>query len=233
LTSYSYEPKNMKYGKIAGNKSINTFIYNCFEYICEEDQRRFLKKFCEQPHNSKQIMHTFRELVLGAYLSSKGFRLRHEYVIDTQTPDWCILDDSLAVKCIVELVNFHIDKATEHEIEEQSKTKDIVFFWRDQNKDNVDRLYHCIWDKIQVYKVLAKKLKVSYIVAVFIDFIVEIDFEEIQTCLFNKDSGLLKIYPEVSGVLYFRESSGRYLFQYLSNPNSSQIINLSSGVFPY
>ena len=82
----------MKYGQIAGSNSINAMIYHCFEYICEEDERKFAKKFQEQHHDSDQIMHTFRELVLGSYLSSIGFRVRHDYVIDNLTPDWSILD---------------------------------------------------------------------------------------------------------------------------------------------
>ncbi len=82
----------VKYGQIAGNTSINAMIYRCFEYICEEDQRKFVKKFREQPHDSDQIKHTFRELVLGAYLGSNSFRVKHDYVIDDQTPDWSILD---------------------------------------------------------------------------------------------------------------------------------------------
>ncbi len=150
----------MKYGQIAGNNSINAMIYHCFEYVCEEDERKFVKKFQEQPHDSDQIMHTFRELVLGAYLSSKGFRMRHDYVTDNQTPDWSILDvKGQSIVGIVELTNFHIDKATENEIEEQMHAKGIAKYWRDQNKDNVERLYHAIWHKAPVYKSLTEKLK--------------------------------------------------------------------------
>jgi hypothetical protein len=42
---------SMKYGQIAGNNSINAMIYRCFEYICEEDERRFVKQFQEQPQD--------------------------------------------------------------------------------------------------------------------------------------------------------------------------------------
>lgn len=222
----------MKHGRIAGSKYINTFIYHCFEFMCEEDERRFLKKFREQPHNSDQIMHTFRELVLGAHLNSRGFRVRHDCTIDAQTPDWCILDDSSAVIGIVELTNFHIDKATEREIEEKLKGRGIASVWRDQNKDNVDRLYHCIWHKAQVYRVLAKKLRIPYVVAVFGEFQAAVDFEEVHHCLFDEGFGLFEMYPEVSGVLYFEESSGQYLFKYARNPNALQVMDLPSGVFP-
>ena len=38
----------MKYGQIAGNKSINTMIYRCFNYVHEDDVPKFLKKFKNQ-----------------------------------------------------------------------------------------------------------------------------------------------------------------------------------------
>jgi len=203
----------MKYGQIAGNKHINALIYRCFEYIGEEDKQKFVKEFREQPDDSDQIMHTFRELVLGAYLGSSGFKVRHDYAIDTQTPDWCILDKKSVVMGIVELTNLHIDKATEDEIEAQLHARGVAWVWRDENKDNVDRLYHCIWHKAQVYGALVEELGVPYVVAVFGEFQAAIDFEEeVCPCLFDKEFGLFEMYPQVSGVLYFEESSGRYLF---------------------
>jgi hypothetical protein len=223
----------MKYGQIAGNKHINGLIYRCFEYIGEEDEQKFVKEFREQPHDSDQIMHTLRELVLGAYLGSSGFKVRHEYAVDTQTPDWCILDEESVVMGIVELTNFHIDKATQDEIEAQLKTRGVAWVWRDENKDNVDRLYHCIWHKAQVYRALVEKLRVPYVVAVFGEFRVAIDFEEeVCPCLFDEEFELFEMYPEVSGVLYFEESSGRYWFSYAHNPNALRVVDLPSGVFP-
>lgn len=223
----------MKYGQIAGNNSINAMIYRCFEYVCEEDKRKFVKKFQEQPHDSNQKMHTFRELVLGAYLSSKGFRVRHAYVIDNQTPDWSILDvEGQSITGIVELTSFHIDKATENEIEEQMRAKGIAGYWRDQNKDNVKRLYHVICCKAPVYKSLICKLQVPYVIGVFGEFKVAVDFEEVCLCLFDEKTGLFDMYPELSGVLYFEESSGRYSFNYASNPNALQMIELPVGIFP-
>jgi restriction endonuclease len=222
----------MKYGQLAGNRAINAFIYRCFESICDEDERKFVKKFRKQPDDSDQIMHTFRELVLGAYLHSCNIRVKHDYVVDNKTPDWCILDDNSAVIGIVELTNFHIDKLTESEIERQKKTKRIAVFWRDKNKDNLDRLYHCIRHKAQVYQDLAKELKIPYVIAVFGEFQVALDLEEVRFCLFDKKIGLFKMYPEVSGVLYFNGSFGQYSFNYASNPSPLQLMDLPSGVFP-
>ena len=219
----------MKYGQVAESKKVNYAIYRCFEHLCEEDQQRFVKKFREQPHNSDQIIHTFRELILGAYLSSRGFRVRHEYSVESKTPDWCILDNTSVVVGIVELVNFHIDAVTESEIAKQIQAKGIAVYWRDGNKDNVERFYYCIRDKIQKYQALTEKLRVPYIIGIFPDFKVEVDLEELRACLYRNDTGLFQMYPHVSGVLYFKQNAGQYLFIYEQNPNALR--DLLGGVF--
>lgn len=223
----------MKYGQIAGNSSINAMIYHCFECICEDDERKFVKKFREQPSDSDQIMHTFRELILGAYLSSRGFRARHDYVANDKTPDWSILDADGAITGIVELTNFHIDKTTENEIEGQMRARGIAAtYWRDQNKDNVDRLYRVIWRKAEKYSSLAEELQTPYVVSVFGEFEAAVDFEEVCLCLFDEKTGLFGMYPELSGVLYFEEGSGQYSFNYAGNPNALRTIELPVGIFP-
>lgn len=221
----------MKYGQIAGNKNINSAIYQCFEHLCEEDQQRFVKKFREQPHDSDQIMHTFRELILGAYLSVRGFRVKHEYAVDGKTPDWCILDNSTAVVGIAELVNYHIDAVTENEIARQIQLKGIVVYRQNENADNQERLYYCIWNKMQKHKALLEKLGVPYITAIYPEFNTATDFEEVQECLHHKESGLFQGYQHVSGVLYFEENAGQYLFKYEPNPTALKAIAIPNGVF--
>ena len=235
MMKYSHYARhmNIKYGKIAGSKRINELIYRCFEYISEEDERKFIGEFRDQPDDSDQILHTLRELVLGAYLSSSGFKVRHDCAVDSQTPDWCILDEKSGVKGIVELTNFHIDKASEDEIEAHLKARGVARVWRDKNKNNVDRLYYCIWHKAQVYGTLVEKLRVPYVVAVFGEFRAAIEFEEeVCPCLFDDEFGLFEMYPEVSGLTYFEESFGRYSFSYAHNPNALHRFDLPSGVFP-
>jgi hypothetical protein len=223
----------VKYGQIAGNTSINAMIYHCFEYICKEDQRQFVKKFQEQPHDSNQINHTFRELVLGGYLSSKGFRIIHDYVIDNQTPDWSILDvEGQSITGIVELTNFHIDKASESDIKEQLRARGRAFYWLHQNKDNDERLYHSLWRKASAYKSIIEKLQIPYVVGVIGEFEVAIDFEEVCLCLFDEKTGLFGVYPQLSGVLYFEHNLGEYSFKYSSNPDALHKIELPVGIFP-
>ena len=226
-----YHQKDMKYGQIAENRHINAFIYHCFKYIHEIDERKFVKKFREQPHNSEQIMHTFRELILGAYLGSNGFNVRYDYVIESKTPDWCILSDKSALMGIVELATFHIDKATEIEINRHLETKGFAGYWRDKRKNNIGRLYHLIWDKAVQYRSLGRKLEIPYVVAIFGDFLAAIDSQEVRNCLNGKDIGLFGIYPEMSGLLFFWDSSGGYFFNYLMNPNALKLIDVPNGIF--
>ena len=219
----------MKYGQIVEREASNYRIYRCFDYLCEKDQQRFVKKFREQPHDSDQIMHTFRELILGAYLSSRGFRVRHEYSVESKTPDWCILDNRSVVVGIAELVNFHIDAVTEGKIAKQIEAKGIAVYRRDENKNNVERLYYCIWDKMQKYQALIEKSRVPYIIGIFLDFKVVVDNEEVRACLYDNAAGLFQMYRHVSGVLYFEENAGRYLFRYEQNLNALR--DLLGGIF--
>jgi hypothetical protein len=224
--------RDMKYGQIAGNRYLNEFIYHCFSFISDDDEQKFVNKFKEQPHESEQIMHTVRELILGAYLGSCGFKVKYDNKINNQTPDWSILDDTFTPCCIIELVNFHIDKTTESDIELQKQAKRIALYWRDGNKDNTNRLYERLRHKSDVYQRLIEKIQLPYVIAIFGDIRVTIDTEEVQSCLFNKDYGLFSLYPNDSGVLYFEEHFGRYSFYYFRNPNCQRPFDISNSVFP-
>jgi hypothetical protein len=221
--------RHMPYGEITENKAINATIYRCFEHIQEGDARRFVEKFRDQRDEGNQVMHTFRELVLGAYLGCKGFEVRHEYSIAGKKPDWCVMSRTGAVECIVELTNFHLDMATEREIEEQIRSKGIASVWL---PDMEDRLYHCIWSKAPAYKALAEKKDIAYVIAVSSDFKAPVDWEEeLYPSLTNPDYGLFSLYPPLSGVLHFKETCQRYVFGYLANPEAHRTMHLPNGVF--
>lgn len=218
----------MKYGQIAGNSSINDCIYRCFDHIHEADARVFVKKFGEQLHSNAQVMHTFRELVLGAYLASNGFKVRYDNPVNSSTPDWCILDETSKLSGIAELTNFHTDKETETEIEEARQTRGEWVGWMPPNDD---RLYQIIWGKARVYKALVEKHRVPYVIAVFSEFTAALEIDELHECLFHDETGLFALYPTTSGVLFFEEKSGRYAFTYLQNPHADREIYIQDGVF--
>ncbi|HQP31208.1 MAG TPA: hypothetical protein PLB81_07760, partial [Deltaproteobacteria bacterium] len=128
--------------------------------------------------------------------------------------------------------NFHIDRITETEIKRKIAENLMAVFWRDGKKDNVERLYHCIRQKADAYHALIDKLRTPYVISVFGEFQASIDFDEVRHCLFNEEIGLFEMYPDVSGVLYFQEESGRYFFKYAPNPQALHILDLPDGVFP-
>lgn len=218
----------MKYGQIAESRKINEMIYFCFQYISDIEARKFVLKFKNQPHESLQIMHTFHELILGAFLSKNGHTVKSEYKINSKTPDWCIFNGNSQPQCIIELVNFHPDIDTSSEISRQIKEKGI---WCNFKTPNTDRLYQTIWGKSATYKSIVNQFNLSYIVCVFGDFFAIIDQEELNECIFDTKIGIFELYPEVSGLLYFEESSGSYFFTYKPNPNAHRSMYVPSGQF--
>ena len=98
----------LRLGQISESDNINVSIYNCFTFLSEKNQRKFVKKF-KAPHTEIQIMHTFRELLLGAYLSANGFLVENDRQIKSKTPDWSICGQLLDIVAIVEMVYHHID----------------------------------------------------------------------------------------------------------------------------
>ncbi len=219
--------------KISGNKSINELIDLCFEYITEDNIKIFIKIFSQHSCTSTQIKHTLRELVIGAYLSSQGYKVKYNFKYQNQTPDWCIIDNNNNVIGLLELTNLHIDKKTEDMINFHLNKKQAYFYWRDGNTNNINRLYQNILKKAQVYKQLVKNNSLPYIVAVFFDFFCPIDYDdELKPCLINDEYGLFKLYPELTNVVAFEEKNGTYIFNHFKNPTSAFSINLSDGVFP-
>ncbi len=217
---------------IAGNNLENDIVNLCFKYISEEDAKLFTRKFSQQSNDSVQIKHTLRELILGAYISSQGYRVKAEFNYYGKTPDWCIMDDKKNIISIIELTNFHIDKGTENIINHNLKNKKPTWYWRDGNKDNIKRLYQNFCNKAQVYRQLVKADCLPYIIAVFIDSLCLIDSDELKSILYNNNTGLFNLYPEITSVIVFNKGNGTYLFNNYYNPNELKIIQLMDGIFP-
>ncbi len=217
----------MKYGVLAGNDAINQTIYRCLELISESDVPKFIKKFKSIPHDDPQIMHTFRELVLGAFLCLNGLIARYDHEIDGKTPDWAVLDEGSNLLAIVELVNFHLDRLTEKSVNDKMHAGQSAWVWN----DNTSRLYQSIWRKSDTYERIAVKNCVPYVVAIFGEFTAGVDFDEIREVLFEEHGGLFNSCPALSGVLFFEESGGKYIFKYIKNPGALREIELPIGVF--
>jgi hypothetical protein len=217
----------VKYGRVAENASINATIYRCFEYISEPDAQTFVRAFGRLPHDGDQIMHAFRELILGGFLASRGQRVAYDQRVNGQTPDWSIFEEDHRLRCIVELVNFHIDRATEDEIALHAQARRFWSGWPDPQK----RLYQSIWDKASKYKRLVEQIQVAYVIALFGEFVAAVDLDDVRQCLFAADKGLFPQYPEVSGLIFFVENGGQYAFTYLPNPLAKRPFDLPFGEF--
>jgi hypothetical protein len=195
-------PMEQKYGRIAGNTSINAAIYTCFELLAETDRLKFLKAFRDQPHDGEQVMNTFRELVMGAFLARHGLRVVYDHPIDGKTPDWTILNDIPNPTGLVELVNYH-------------------------GSD----LYQCLQKKCVAYKRQVERHDFPYAIGLFPHFFHPIDSEDLADCLLGDEHGLFRLYPGVSGLLYFEEFAGRYYFHYRKNGFAERSLDLPPGMF--
>jgi hypothetical protein len=215
----------VKYGQIAGGESINAAIYRCVDFISEADAKAFVRKFAQQPHDQDQVMHTFRELIAGAFLASTGLLIESERPISGKTPDWTILRGGQP-RCIIELVNFHTDNKTEGEIKAVAAPGGI---WTGWQPEHADRLYSSIQNKCGTYKTVADSADLPYVVAVFSDFLAALDREEVEECMYDKATGLFNDYPEVSGVLFFDEFAGQYRFSYIPNHTAKRPFTLPKG----
>jgi hypothetical protein len=222
-----------KYGQIAESTKINEAIYDCFDLLDEKEQKKFVKKFKDNPHDQIHVMHTFRELLLGAYLSANGLNVESERNICGKTPDWSILDSSSNVTAIVEAVTHHLDRKAEDELLEQKRAgKNVLSYWPNGNDPDHRRVYSHIKDKADKYKEIVSELKVPYVVSIFIDFLAVIDVQEVKDCLMSGDEPLFKLYPDLSGVLHFEESNrGSYYFELIENSYALRKIDIPTGYF--
>lgn len=223
----------MIYGTILENKKMNKTIYDCFDLLPEREQKRYVKKFKEQPHNEDQFIHTFRELILGAFLSANGFIVESERQIGKQKPDWSIINNSLEVIAIVEMFHHHIDhKTKDHILAQHTTGKNGISYFPNGNDPEHDRLYKTIQGKTCKYKNLVA-IKIPFVVAISIDTFVLIDPQKTKDCLMSGDEPLFKLYPYLSGVLHFEEGNnpGSYKFSYIENPFALCKIDIPSGVF--
>jgi hypothetical protein len=142
--------------------------------------------------------------------------------LDSKTPDWSILDKDQKIRTIIELASFHAPKEEEAEDWGNLDKKMVSFKW---NSDNTHRLYSKIKEKTTRYKELVEKHELSFVVAIFNQPFADIQSNEIQYCLFDKEGGIFNLHPELSGALFFREGVGNifpshYRFDYFENPRS-------------
>jgi hypothetical protein len=195
---------------IAGNRSIDRKIKECFALITPEDADKIRRKFAELPRlddTQDERLHLFRELILGAYLTTLGRRVRYARLLDGLTPDWSLLDQSGELEGIVEVFTFHPGA-----------------------QPVSDRLYGKAEEKFLAYRELAARHEIPFVVGIHVDFTHDVDESDIRDCLYNEEYGLLVRFPEASGALFSVIDVNRYPIEYYPSPHARWPIEIPNGI---
>jgi hypothetical protein len=150
-----------------GNPSINDCIYECFQYLDEQDVTAFKRKIesYSRLDDKGEFFHTFRELIVGSYLARKDYRVRWQKKYGALTPHWSILGPGAEPAGLVEVMNFHADQQTEAYVRAALGAGRIACFPYDEDKTE-RRLRSSIIDKCK-YKELTELLSMPYAIACF------------------------------------------------------------------
>lgn len=230
------EPGHAESDRISGNRSIDCTIQHCFTLVGESDALTFRKRFKTQREDPSQVMHTFRELLLGAYLCHNGLAVKFEYPISEQTPDWCLVENG-EPRVLVELMNFdpqqdYFKYVTPSPLR-NPELADYIQVWSGWVPDQTNRLYDRIWKKFATYKVLSENHSLGCVVAVFSDFLNGPCNGVGSACVNDNEDGtpgLFQSYPHVSGLLMFYDNVD-YFFEYFASPYARIPVNIPSGRF--
>ena len=200
--------------QLAGNASVNERIHRCLAKVHPDDVSKFVRRFREQ--RPQQAAHTYRELLVGAYLADLPVPGRYDLELHGKTPDWSVFDESGSISGIIELMTFHQTAEIDRAIGEHWGRGQV---WCDWMPQNAPRLYQKLQEKAERYELLARQLDVPYVVSVFGEFTASVDQHEVEETLFSLHGGAFTQFAWLSGVLYFQESFGTYRFKYFANPS--------------
>jgi hypothetical protein len=203
----------MRFGRLAGNDSINTLIYECLDSIDPRDATPFARRFRSEA--DPQRFHTFRELICGAELFRRGLHPRYEQMLGTSTPDWTLYDATGLPHEIVDVVTLHPTFEIGKDIAGAVSRGQI---WTGWITTAPDRLYQKLQSKFGAYAGVAEQEQIAFVVSLFSEFTAPIDTEEVAHVVFDLHGGLFKDYCQVSGVIHFESSNGLYKFSALANP---------------
>jgi hypothetical protein len=88
---------------------------------------------------------------------------------------------------IFELVNLHLDRATENSIDAELQKGGYWIGWQASNDS---RLYGNIQHKMSTYRTLVKKHDIPYFIAAFGEFSAAVNLDELNTCLHDSEVSL-------------------------------------------
>jgi hypothetical protein len=219
-----------------GNPSINACIFECFQYLDQQDVTALQRKIKSDSRltDKGEFFHTFRELIVGSYLARRDHRVRWQKEYDALTPDWSILGRHEEATGLVEVMNFRADPQTEASVRAALGAGTSACFPYDEQKTE-QRLRSKLIDKFK-YKELTESLEVPYTIACFCFLDNPVDTEVVRRVLYSTEFGLFRnsgdgIYPHVSGVVLFGEveryeppdaAAIVYKFLYFPNPHAAR-----------
>lgn len=202
------------FGEFTPNASINASIHACLLRLPTAVAVRAGKRIKHDAAGTDKRApeHTYRELIIGIYLTEAGYSVEYERKVEGKTPDWAILDGG-SPACLLDVFTLH------------------------PGKDNEKRAIDKIDEKAGSYASTVRKLGIPFVVVMYGAFDLGFYDDEVQDL--SKTTGITADRRTLSGVLYvedahyFLKGSGvlhtRYLFHYFPNASADVSIKIPGG----
>jgi len=116
---------------------------------------------------------------------------------------------------VIDVVTLHQRNEKEQEISASVHSSGLWSGWIGIPPDHI---YRKLSDKAGQYSELVRQAEVPYVLGVFGEFVAPLSPQEIQQVLYRQHNGWFTTVPEVSGVIYFRESNFSFEYSYFPNP---------------
>ena len=177
---------------LSPNRSIDAAIKEMFTAFDEPSQRRMKKAIRDAgnaalKHQNENTdagaRHKFREFIPAYLLNLNGYSMQYEVQIDGKTPDWLDNESRLLMESLT--------------------------FERYGTSPFRSRIHSGAAEKCSKYSVIADHHFLSIVVAVYLDFLTGVDFED---CYEGRASfrPLFGQYPRLAGILFFTEQNGGF-----------------------
>ena len=180
--------------KYSRNRSIDKAIKEMFTAFDESSQRRMKKAIRDAgnaalKHQNENAdagaRHKFREFIPAYLLNLNDYSLQYDVKIDDKTPDWLDKESCLMMESLT--------------------------FERGGTSLFRSRVHSAAAEKCSKYSAIADHHFLSIVVAVYLDFLTGVDFED---CYEDRASfrPLFTQYKRLAGILFFTEQNGGFPF---------------------
>lgn len=212
-------------------------IEYCLADLHPTDVGKFKRQLSVDKADMLEYAHVCKDLAVGTFLRKHGIDARYEVDIGGLTPDWCVYSDSGKIGAIIEVYNYHLDRATQSIIGRQHSHGTWATYWishetqckQDEARPKINRLYQAIQTKAIRYRSLIVTIGVPYVVTVFGHFETALTEADLRHVLGGEQHHLFAENPHLSGVLGSCESSGVYRFCYIANEHATRPYSLPAG----